>query len=239
MVRVRRLACIGLILLLANLAAANAQEAALSDEQVKGRLEFITEALRAGRPAAGAWWYGWMAAYSAGAIAGGAVAASGTDYELAEDVIVGGATCALGVVGLVIDPFVPATAPRKLRPLEESTPAERLAKLRRAEELLRACARREKGGRSLTTHLLNLGANATAGIVTAVAFKRPWTDGLITFAAGEAVSLLNIFTQPMRATRDLKKYEAGDVASATMQARWHRSWSLSVWPRGFSFCLQF
>ena len=123
--------------------------------------------------------------------------------------LVGSATFALGVVGLAIDPFTPATAAKKLRPLPETTELERQAKLKRAEELLRQCAKREKSGRSLTTHLLNAGVNAAAGVVTVAAFDRPAADGLITFAIGEAVSLLNIFTQPMRATRDLKKYEAG------------------------------
>jgi hypothetical protein len=57
------------------------------------------------------------------------------------------------------------------------------------------------------THLLNLGVNAAAGLVTVWAFDRPWSDGLMTFATGEAVSLLNIFSQPRRAVRDLNNYE--------------------------------
>ena len=64
------------------------------------------------------------------------------------------------------------------------------------------------------THLLNVGVNAAAGVVTVVAFDRPAADGLVTFAIGEAISLLTIFTQPMRAARDLKKYEAGYPAAA-------------------------
>jgi len=253
MSRSKCFASIVVIILLANLSAAYAQEAVLSDEQVKERLGFITNALNAGRPRAGTWLYGWLTVYSAGAAAGAILAGAHwndtelvggipvRDREFAQDMLVGGATFALGVVGLVIDPFVPATAPRKLRPLPEATSMERLAKLRRAEELLRDCARREKSGRSWTTHLLNTGANATAGIVTAAAFKRPWTDGLITFATGEAVSLLNIFTQPMRATRDLKKYEAGGLGNsgASIPAPPERKWSLGVWPGGFSFRLQF
>ena len=187
MLHLKRVACIALVLLLTNLAAVYAQETGLSDDQVKARLDFITGALNAGRPRAGIWIYGWIAAYSAGAVAGGALAAAHwndtklvdsvpvRDREFAQDMLVGGATCALGVIGLVIDPFSPATAPRKLRPMPETTPMERLAKLRRAEELLRDCARREKSGRSATTHLLNLGVNAAAGVVTAAAFKRPWT----------------------------------------------------------------
>jgi hypothetical protein len=88
---------------------------------------------------------------------------------------------------------------------------------------------------------MNAGVNAAAGVVTAAAFKRPWTDGLITFATGEAVSLANIFTQPMRATRDLKRYEAGYPGNdgASTPAQPERKWSLGVWPGGLSFRLQF
>jgi hypothetical protein len=256
MARSKHLACIAMALLVSGLTAAYAQDAALSDEQVKGRLGFITNALEAGQPAAKRWWYGWIAGYSAGAVTMGVLAATGwktepdiqtfapvpeVDNSTAQDMLVGGATFALGVVGLAIDPFVPATAARKLKPLPETTPLERSAKLERAEALLRECARRERAGRGLTTHMLNLGVNAAAGVVTAAAFKRPWTDGLISFAVGEAVSLLNIFSQPMRATRDLKKYESGSwgAGAPSPPASGEPRWSLGLWPGGVSFRLQF
>src|SRR5665647_1390168 len=149
MASLRRFTCIAMVVLLSSLTAAYAQTAALSDEQVKDRLVFITNALDAGQPRAGTWYYGWLAAYSAGAVAGGILAGSHwgdeklegpetvPDREFAEGMLVGGATFVLGVGGLLIDPFVPATAARKLRPLPETTPLERLEKLRRAEELLR------------------------------------------------------------------------------------------------------
>jgi hypothetical protein len=255
MSRSKSFATIVLAILLANLSVAYAQEASPSDEQVKARLAFVAEALNAGQPRAKTWWYGWIAGYSAGAVTMGVLAATNwnkpvvetfapvpePDRSFAQDMLVGSATFALGVAGLLIDPFVPATAARKLRSLPEATSMERLAKLRRAEELLRQCARREKDGRSLKTHLMNAGVNAAAGVVTAAAFKRPWTDGLITFATGEAVSLLNIFTQPMRATRDLKRYEARYPGNdgASIPAPRERMWSLGVWPGGLSFRLQF
>jgi hypothetical protein len=256
----RRLFYSGLVIALAlqlvTSGIARAQETALSDEQVKARLAFVADALNAGQPRAKTWWYGWIAGYAAGAVTMGVLAATNwnepdvhiltlpvpePDRGFAQDMLVGSATFALGVAGLLIDPFVPATAARKLRPLPETTPMERVEKLRRAEELLRQCARREKDGRSLKTHMMNAGVNAAAGVVTAAAFKRPWTDGLFTFATGEAVSLLNIFTQPMRATRDLKRYEAGFSGNdgVSTPAQPERRWSLGFWPGGFSFRLQF
>jgi hypothetical protein len=244
MLRPKRVAIVAAALLLTNVAVIQAQQAPISDQQVKERLAFITQALEDGQPRAKTWWYGWIAGFSAGAATMGVLAATewetapDVDNSFAQDMLVGSATFALGVVGLAIDPFSPATAAKKLRPLPETTSLERQAKLKRAEELLRECARREKSGRSLTTHLLNAGVNAAAGVVTVVAFDRPATDGLITFATGEAISLLNIFTQPMRATHDLKKYEAGYPAAAAAAAP-RLTWSLSVFPGGFGLHVKF
>jgi hypothetical protein len=256
MIRSRLTAVIVLALLvgLASAEAARAQEASLSDEQVRERLGFISASLTVGQPRARRWWYGWMGAYSAGAATMGILAATNWNSgpidivdglpgnrEFAQDMLVGGATFALGVVGLVMDPFTPATAAKKLQALPEASAAERLAKLRRAEELLRECARRERSGRGLVTHLLNAGVNAAAGVVTVAAFDRPFGDGLLTFALGEAVSLLNIFTQPTRAIRDLKAYESGltGAAGCPLPGPKGRLWSLGVWPGGLSFRLQF
>jgi hypothetical protein len=246
-----RAAAIVLLVGIVSGAGAFGQQAALTDRQVTERLAFIASALEAGQPRARTWLYGWLGAYSAGAATMGVLAAANwtpsdvetagllpVDNSFAQDMLVGGGTFALGVVGLAIDPFTPATAAKKLRALPETSPEERLAKLARAEELLRACARRERSGRGLVTHLLNAGVNAAAGVVTVAAFDRPAGDGLLTFAIGEAVSLLNIFTQPMRAARDLKRYEAGYPAAAAPSAP-RATWSLGVRPGGFAFSLRF
>jgi hypothetical protein len=238
--------------------AAWAQETAgPSDQQVKERLSYLENALRSGRPAARAWWYGWISAYGAGTVVQWSLAGAHwndtkpvddspgarrvRDRGFAEDMLVGGATTALGLGSLVFDPFVPAYGSNALKRLPETTPEERRVKLLRAEEILRRCAAREKKGRGLTIHLLNLGVNAAAGIVTAAAFHRPWTDGLMTFAAGEAISLLTIFTQPRRAIRDLREYEAlvqgGNGALAN--ARPGRDLYFSLSPRGISLGVRF
>jgi len=242
------------VLAILSMAGAYAQQvASIPDDQVKERLSFVEKALDAGQPRAGTWWYGWIAAYSAGtAVQWGLCLghwndtkpADNTpnaprvhDRKLAQDMLVGGATTALGVGGLLIDPFLPAFGSRDLKTLPEGTAEERLAKLQKAEELLRRCAQREKDGQGWTTHLLNLGVNAAAGIVTAAAFKRPWTDGLITFATSEAVSLINIYTQPRRAIHDWGDYEAkylGQNGGASPEVSPERRWTFSFFPSGFS-----
>lgn len=250
--------CLAFFMALFLLSTAYAQEiAALPDEQVKERLGFIENALRSAQPRARTWWYGWIAGYSAGAIVQGSLAVAHwndvkpdqgspnapkvRDRRFAEDMLVGGATFALGVGGLLIDPFLPATSVKKLGRIPEATPEERRSKLLQAEELLRRCARREKDGRGWGTHLLNIGANAAAGLVTTLAFHRKWYEGLITFAAGETVSLVNIYTQPRRAIRDLEGYEAmvrGGVA-ALPAAPPGRDLYFSLSPGGISLGVRF
>jgi len=222
------------------------QTADLSDEQVKERLGFLENALVSAQPRAKLWWYGWIAGYSAGALLQGTLAAANwdkkeDDKDFAEDMLVGGATCALGAVGLLISPFVPAYGLTGLRSMQEETPEERRAKLLRAEELMRECARREKEGRGWLTHGLNLGVNVAAGLVTVLVFDRPSSEGLITFAISESVSLLNIFSQPRRAQRDLKNYEIRYLGKpgSYREGAADPTWYVSVCPGRISFGMRF
>jgi hypothetical protein len=241
--------CLGVALALTAASAGGAfgqPTATLSDDQVKERLGFLKSALVSAQPRAKLWWYGWIAGYSTGALVQGALAAanwekSGDDNAFAEDMLVSGATCALGSAGLLINPFVPAYGPARLGAMPEGTPEERQAKLLRAEELMRECARRERAGRGWLTHGLNLGVNVAAGLVTVLAFDRPWSDGILTFAINETVSLLNIFTQPRRAQRDLENYEnrylgrPGTYREEAPDATWY----FGVRPGGLSFGVRF
>ena len=242
-----------------SLTAVSAQEATvLSDEQVKERLSFIQNTLVAAQPAAKTWRCGWITAYAAGtAVQWGLAAAHWDDVKpatdsanapkirdraFAQDMLVGGVTTALGAAGMLwLDPFIPAFGPKEFRTMPESTPEELRAKLRQAEEVLRRCAQREIDGRGWRTHLLNIGVNAAAGIVTAVAFDRPWTDGLITFACGEAVSLLNIFSQPRRAVRDWHDYQVNSMgkSGAYIAGKPKPQWFFGVFPGGFSMRVRF
>lgn len=243
-----------LLMIVISQGAVDAQEkAGASDEQIKERLSFIENSLYSAQPRAKTWWYGWIAAYSGSAAVMGGLAAGhwddtkfdpGTgleagDREFAEDMLVGSATFALGVAGLLIDPFVPATGPNRLRSMPEGTVEERRLKLEEAEELLRECARREKDGRGWLTHLLNLGVNAAAGLVTVWAFDRPWSDGFVTFATGEAVSLLNIFSQPRRAIRDLNNYEVRYLGKQGADINPEGNWGMQWSPRPGGFSLKF
>jgi hypothetical protein len=106
---------------------------------------------------------------------------------------------------------------------------------------MRECADREKKGRGLLTHGLNLGVNVAAGLVTVLAFDRPWSEGLVTLAISESVSLLNIFTQPRRAQRDLKNYEIRYLGrpGTYREAAAVPAWYFCVRPGGISIGMKF
>lgn len=249
---VRRCSLLFLIWLILCVGSAVAQQRGVpSDEEVKARLGFIQTALESGQGRARAWKYGWLGGYSAasavqlGLAIGNASDIKPVDDTLddsvnddrksAQDMLVGGSTTALGFIGLLIDPFTPASASGRLRSLPESTPEERRVKLREAEDLLRRCARREEDGRSLMSHLMNLGVNAAAGVVHLAVFKRTWTDALLNFGLGEAVSLFGIFTMPHRAIQDWRNYEATCLErnEEPPPVQEGADWSLGIFPGGF------
>jgi hypothetical protein len=245
-----RFLCLGvviaLILQLIPSGLARAQKAAVTDEEVKERLGYIENALNAGQPRAGTWWYGWIAAYLTSAVAEGILAGSHWadtklengetvhNREFAKVMLIGTATSAIDVGSLFINPFVPVYAPGKLSSLPESTPEERRAKLEKAEELLRRCARCESSGRSWTTHLLTIGGNAAGTLVTKAVVHLSWGNAFLTFATSEAASLVNIFTQPTRATRDLNDYETKYLGKngISLPGGPEHKWTLGVWPGG-------
>ncbi len=218
----------------------------ISDAEVTRRTAHIQSVLDRGQAAAQAWWYGWMGIYGgATAIQAGLSAhhwndferSRSTDYvrkrtpEFSQDMLVGGATTLLGLGGLLVMPFSPAYVPDRLRQLPENTPEERRYKLQVAESLLYECAQVEIEGWGLTTHLLNLGVNLAAGLVIWLGFNRPWYDGLIVFAEGEAVSLINIFTQPRRAIGDYRDYRRQFYGGASRLPE-ENEWFVSFYPVG-------
>lgn len=176
------------------------------DSLVKERIDFIQKMLDQGKPAAKLWWNGWLYGYSAATIGQGVLVLTSNKLNTRQDMALGAATTLIGAVGQLIEPMIPAKAPAMLAILPDNTPEERIIKLQKAEELFAASAEREKEGRSwkyqATTGVVNLGS----GLITWLGFKRTVWAGLGNFALNTAICEAQIFTQPMRAARDYKRY---------------------------------
>jgi hypothetical protein len=205
-----------------------------SDSEVTQRLQYIQDALDGGRKAANLWWYGWLAGYGALTVQQ-VVAHSGADTEKQEqDTAVGAVTSALGAIGQLAAPVEAGRLAVRLRALPGDTPEERLAKLATAESYLRRSAAQEEFGRSWKVQAITVGVNLGAGLFLWLHYDRPARDGLATFAIFQAISEVQIFTQPMKAVHDLREYERrSDFGRASARGAGNPSWYVGAAPGGF------
>ena len=206
----------------------------LPDREVSGRIEFIQNALDEGQHAATLWWDGWLIGYSV-ATFGQVASQSGTNSEKQnQDLLVGAATTGLGAVGQLVYPLDAGRVAAQLRAMPGDTPEARRAKLESAEGFLRRTAAQEAFGRSWKTHAISGVVNLAAGLVVWRHYDRPARDGLLTFALGQLVSEVQIFTQPTKAVRDLREYEArSDFGRGGATGSAHSTWYVSATPAGF------
>ena len=235
----RSIFAVTVMVALAGAAAAQDQND-LSDQEVSRRLGYIQTVLDEGQTNAKVWWYGWLAGYT-GATAGQMAFYSTTDDEKTkQDMAAGAGTTALGAIGLLIQPMDPARLPKELRAIPGDTPEARRTKLATAESYLRRSAAREESGRSWKAHAIAAVVNMGAGLAIGLRHDRPFSDGLITFAVGQLVSEAQILTQPKRAIRDLREYEArSDWSSASSWSDAPRDWYIGAWPSGFAVGFRF
>jgi hypothetical protein len=216
-------------------ASGTAQDApGMSDTEVTNRLRFIESALDSGQKAADFWWYGWFGGYSAATV-GQLVVYSGSDDEKQrQDMLVGSVTTAIGAAGQIVFPLEAGRFARQLRAMPATTPEQRQAKLASAESFLRQAAAQESFGRSWKSQLLATAVNLAAGLVIWLHYDRPATDGLVTFAVGQAIWEAQIFSQPMKAVRDLHEYQGRtDFDRVGFVPNTRSKWYVSVYPTGF------
>jgi hypothetical protein len=208
------------------------------------RTTWIQQVLDQGQGNARLWFEGWV-------IAQGALAAGQTllsvkvgDRHFRQDMLIGAAESFVGLIGLLTDPMVPATAADQLRALPESTGPQRRLKLEEAERLLRESAEREARGRGWLQHALAVGVCAAGGVLIVLAWDRPWTDGLIDLGTCLAVAEAQILTQPYRAEDDWERYQqrilstGGSTASPSPSGPDAR-WFVAPFPGGLAAAVRF
>jgi len=178
----------------------------ISDSLVKQRINYIQKMLDEGKPAAKFWWNGWLYGYSAATVVQGAVFLSSNELMTRQDMALGAATTLVGAIGQLIMPMTPASAPGKIVLVLGDTPEDRVIKLNNVEELFKKSALREQDGRSWKMHAASSAVNLSSGLVTWLGFNQTIQSGLINFAINEAITEVQIWTQPTRAIKDYKNY---------------------------------
>jgi hypothetical protein len=210
------------------------------DTVTSARIHSISLMLENGRPAANAWWYGWLAGYSVATIAQSAIAASSNTLKTRQDMILGAGTTLLGAAGQLLTPMVPGVAPLRLSGFPERTPEERSIKLKQAEALLQSSALREIEGRSWKAHAVCEAVNLGSGLITWLGFKRSIWDGLGNFALNTVISEAQIWSQPTRAIKDYRHYrEKVNPALPVVSLKAEPTWYISAFATGISVRLVF
>jgi hypothetical protein len=221
----------GAFLALATFAAA-ADPAAPADAEVQRRLDFIQGSLDGGRKAADLWWYGWLYGYAGATAQQFAAHLRTNSVKQKQDTAVGYVTGAFGVLGQVAAPVQAGRLALRLDAMPGETPEQRRVKLAAGERFLRRAAAQEEFGRSWKMQAITLAVNLGTGLFVWLHYGRPDTDGIWFFFLGQAVSEVQIFTQPMRAVRDLRAYEQGSFGGADARAG-RPVWYLNASPGGF------
>ncbi len=178
----------------------------ITDSAVTVRIQYIQKMLVQGKPKADLWWNGWLYGYTAATVGQGIIFLSNDKLSNRQDMVLGAATALIGVAGQLLTPMTPGQAPAKLALLAGDTPEERILKLKKAEELFEASAKREKDGRSWQMHAASGVVNLGGGLITWLGFKRSLGAGVANFALNTVITEAQIWSQPRRAIKDYKNY---------------------------------
>lgn len=211
-----------------------------SDSLTLEKIQYIENVLNKAKPSVNRWWYGWLAGYSAATVVQGAVYFACKDIPTKQDMALGSATTILGAGLQLLTPINTGHDADLISQLPESTSHELQVKLLKAEELFKADAMTEKAGRSWQIHALNEAVNLGSGLITWLAYKRSFWDGVSNFVVNTAITETQIWTQPTRTLKDYKnycrKYKSGSNSVAFQP---QAEYFLRTYPGGASFSIVF
>jgi hypothetical protein len=156
-----RIPVAGLVLLLAAIPTSSALAASPEDAEIDARLTYLEVVLAREEGKVHTWRESWVSAFSALALLQLGVGSATTDPGVRGSALVGGAKSLLAATSILVVPATAEKASSTLRKLGTSTPDERRARLRAAEQLLEASAGEARFRRSwiplVAGALLNLG----------------------------------------------------------------------------------
>ena len=170
------------------------------------RIKFLNKSLCSDQQGTKLWWYSWLGIYATATLGQGSVYLSSNEKSTRQDMALGAATTFAGVAGQFISTFQPISFADQLALLPENTEADRLAKIGMMEKCLEDRSKMEVDARKWKSHVLCTSINLASGLVTWIGFHRTVWDGIVNFGWNCVITEAQIWTQPIRAKRALKRY---------------------------------
>ncbi|HTY17772.1 MAG TPA: hypothetical protein VMH82_08590 [Myxococcota bacterium] len=194
-----------------------------NDAELDARLNFLEERLDAGYLHAAAWYWGWLTIDGLSGISQIQDADQAREAGDRSRDIVNAVKSTVGVADiLVIRPMPGRQGARPIRALPDGSHEEKLARLARGEEILRASADRVQANRSWGVHVGNFLFNLAG---SAVLFGLGHSEAAgVTLATGAIGGEVQIWTEPWSGLRNLSDYqhlvESGHASTREPQP-WH------------------
>lgn len=176
----------------------------LSDAEIAERLSFIENRLEAGKTYAQVWQYGWTGIYTVTAVAGAYGAITADDGDARALSIVSGVKSALAAADLIGNPLPARLGAAPLTAVPGTGRDAQLQRLALGERALLDNAELADRRYNLRPHVQNVTVNAIGGLL--VWYFGNSTDALVSLVGGIAVGEAQIWSQPWRASADLREY---------------------------------
>lgn len=217
---IRLIAVMWIVLFAAPLQAtepAPADRAGLSDAEISERIQSLEQRLDDSRTHGQIWYWSWLAINGGSMVGNGIVAGLSGQHDDRVNYATGAALGAIGVADLFLRPLEARHGAAPIRGLPEATRAQKLAKLRAAEDQLRRNALRAEQRTQVLPYAGNAGLALAAGLAVGLLGERG--DGITTGVSTLIGGTLNLVTQPGRPARDWQDYLAQiDPASGRRSA---------------------
>jgi hypothetical protein len=210
---------IGLLVVgMASVDHARAQDFGRCSGGTAERLSFIEQRLEERQPYARYWWMGWTSFYSLGMVIQSVQAPFEGDDSRQADLVISAVKASFGVTRLLLWPpnsRLGADPMYIVEPVDESACRERL---RLGEELMRKNARESESRWDWKRHVANVAINVGGALIVAEEYGDPWR-GWRSAGIGIAVGEVFTFSHPWKADDDLAEYDAKFGTSADLAPR--------------------
>lgn len=209
-------------------AAPEGATAALGEQRVEARLDYIRDSMRDTLRMESRFLIGWTLGYGAMAAGTWILVPLSDDPKQRVASIWSSASAAGGALLNLIQPMRVVTAQRRVEKLLAQTPPaeQRCAQLAAAERLFAQAASNESGARSPISHLSSILSNVGLALLQAYAVNRP-DSAATSLPLGILIGELLIWTRPQVAVRRLASYRAGDL-SPPPPRKWYQLTALPV-----------